>query len=202
MAVSKTVEPANVAEAIQAGLTDVGENRVQEAQSKRPQVDALIAQPARWHMIGHLQTNKVKKALLVFDVFQAIDSLHLAQELDRRAAEMAKRIPALVEVNTSGEATKYGCQPEHLISLAAEIAKLKSLELRGLMTVGPGLSIEDPERSRPCFRLLRELRDRGEVELGLHLPWLSMGMSSDFAVAIEEGATILRIGAAIFGTRR
>jgi hypothetical protein len=201
IAVSKTVDAGRVAEAIRAGVTDLGENWVQEAMKKRPEVEAMGLPLARWHMIGHLQTNKTKKALEVFDVFQGVDSLHLAQEVNKRAAEAGKTIPILIEVNTSGEASKFGIDPGQAAELAAPVLELKQLSLTGLMTIGPGLSIADPERSRPCFRLLRVLRLRLEGELRIQLPWLSMGMSSDYAVAIQEGSTMLRIGTAIFGPR-
>lgn len=199
VAVSKTVEPARVAEAVAAGVTDLGENWVQEAVPKRPAVEALTSPArARWHMIGHLQTNKVRKVVGVFDVVQAIDSLHLAQELNRR---VSRRLPVMIEVNTSGEASKFGVSPAELLTLATEVRALPNLELAGLMTIGPGLSVEDPELARPCFKLLWELRALLEVEFRCRLPHLSMGMSSDYAVAIQEGSTMLRIGTAIFGAR-
>jgi pyridoxal phosphate enzyme (YggS family) len=201
VAVSKTVDAARVVEAIRAGVTDLGENWVQEALPKRPAVEQLEPRRVRWHMIGHLQTNKVKKALNVFDIVQGVDSLHLAQELDRRAAQSDRVLPILLEVNTSGEASKFGIAPEGLPALGEAVRGLAHVRLDGLMTIGPGLSVEDPEKSRPCFRLLRDLSDRLERELGLKLPVLSMGMSSDFAVAIAEGTTMLRIGTAIFGAR-
>jgi len=202
VAVSKTVDPVRVAEAIQAGVTDVGENWVQEALPKRPAVEQLEPRRVRWHMIGHLQTNKVKKALAVFDLVQGVDSLHLAQELDGRAAKSGRVLPVLLEVNTSGEASKFGVAPENLSALGEAVRELAHLKLEGLMTIGPGLSVEDPEKSRPCFRRLHDLRGQLERELGLKLPVLSMGMSSDYAVAIEEGSTMLRIGTAIFGGRQ
>jgi pyridoxal phosphate enzyme (YggS family) len=182
-------------------VTDLGENWVQEALPKRPAVEQLEPRRVRWHMIGHLQTNKVKKALNVFDIVQGVDSLHLAQELDRRAAQSDRVLPILLEVNTSGEASKFGIAPEGLPALGEAVRGLAHIRLDGLMTIGPGLSVEDPEKSRPCFQLLRDLSDRLGRELGLKLPVLSMGMSSDFAVAIAEGTTMLRIGTAIFGAR-
>jgi hypothetical protein len=211
VAVSKTVEPARVIEAVQAGVVELGENWVQEALAKRPAVEQALTthcslltthHSVRWHMIGHLQTNKVKKALSVFDMVQGVDSLHLAQELDRRAAALDRVVPILIEVNTSGEATKFGARPDQVPALSDSLRALSHVRVEGLMTIGPGLSVEEPEQSRPCFRLLRELRDRLESGSGLKLPQLSMGMSSDFAVAIQEGATMLRIGTAIFGARR
>jgi hypothetical protein len=201
VAVSKTVEPARVVEAIRAGVTEFGENWVQEARPKRPAVEQLEPRPVRWHMIGHLQTNKVKKALEVFDLVQGVDSLRLAQAIDERASQLGRVVPVLLEVNTSGEASKFGVRPDELRALAESARALNHLRLEGLMTIGPGLSVEDPERSRPCFRLLRDLRGRLESELGLKLPKLSMGMSSDYSVAIQEDATMLRIGTGIFGAR-
>jgi pyridoxal phosphate enzyme (YggS family) len=202
VAVSKTVEPALVIEAIRAGVVELGENWVQEALVKRPAVEQVEPAKARWHMIGHLQSNKVKKALSVFDVVQGVDSLHLAQELDRRAVALGRVVPILIEVNTSGEPSKFGARPDEVPALAESLRELGHLRVEGLMTIGPGLSVEEPEKSRPCFRLLRELRARLESDSGLKLARLSMGMSSDFAVAIQEGATMLRIGTAIFGPRR
>lgn len=202
VAVSKTVDAARVAEAIGAGVTDLGENWVQEALPKRPAVEQLEPRRVRWHMIGHLQTNKVKKALEVFDSVQGVDSLHLAQELDRRAAQSGRVLPVLLEVNTSGEASKFGIAPEGLPALGEAVRGLAQIRLEGLMTIGPGLSVEDPEKSRPCFKLLRDLRSQLERELGMTLPVLSMGMSSDYGVAIEEGSTMLRVGTAIFGARQ
>jgi len=201
VAVSKTVEPARVIEAIRAGVVELGENWVQEALAKRPAVEQVEPAKVRWHMLGHLQTNKVKKALSVFDMVQGVDSLHLAQELDRRAATLERVVPILIEVNTSGEASKFGAVPDQVQFLSDSLRVLKHVRVEGLMTIGPGLSVEAPEKSRPCFRLLRELRNRLESNSGLKLPVLSMGMSSDFAVAIQEGATMLRIGTAIFGGR-
>jgi PLP dependent protein len=228
VAVSKTVEPERIVEAIRAGVTDLGENWVQEATAKKPAVlslcgvsgDGLVVPsdqreatpsflgdvsancPARWHMIGHLQSNKAKKVLEIFDVFQGIDSVHLLKELDKRSAQQNRVFPVMIEVNTSGEASKFGVPPDELPQLVSEMTGSKSLRLVGLMTIGPGLSVEDPEKSRPCFRLLRELRAKIEREHNVQLPFLSMGMSSDFAVAIQEGSTMLRIGTAIFGSRQ
>ena len=179
-----------------------GPNQAPETKNQEPgTTNPGLRFGVRWHMIGHLQTNKVKKALEVFDTFQGVDSLRLAQELDRRAAQAGRTVDALMEVNTSGEASKFGVPPEQVSAIAREIVGLKNVRLQGLMTIGPGLSVEDPEVARPCFRLLRELRDRLQAELGVPLPCLSMGMSSDYAVAIQEGATMLRIGTAIFGAR-
>ena len=197
IAVTKTHTAAEVDEAIRAGITQVGENRVQEAIAKKPQVTLR----APWHLVGSLQTNKVKRALELFDVVQSVDSLHLAQEIQLRCEQMDKRVSALIEVNTSGESSKHGVQPDAVPELVAEVLKLDRLQLAGLMTIGPGLAIDNPEASRPCFRVLKTLAEDCRQRFGVPLPHLSMGMSSDFEVGIEEGATIVRIGTAIFGPR-
>ncbi len=197
VAVTKTRTPAEVDEAIRAGITHVGENRVQEALAKRPQVML----PATWHLVGSLQTNKAKKALELFDYIQSVDSLRLALELQRRCEQMSRRVCALIEVNTSGETSKHGIRPDAVPDLVVELLKLDRVELAGLMTIGPGLAIEEPEASRPCFKLLRTLTKDCRQRFSTPLPHLSMGMSSDFEVGIEEGATIVRIGTAIFGPR-
>jgi hypothetical protein len=197
VAVTKTRSAAEVNEAIKAGIAHIGENRVQEALTKKPQVTL----PATWHLIGSLQTNKAKKALELFDFIQGVDSLHLAEELQRRCEQVNKSIEVLVEVNTSGEASKHGATPDAVPDLVAELLKLDRLRLEGLMTIGPGLAIDDPEASRPCFKALRALAEDCRQRFSVALPHLSMGMSSDFEVGIEEGATMIRIGTAIFGQR-
>ena len=197
VAVAKTRTSAEVSEAIRAGVTDVGENRVQEALAKKP----LVSEPARWHLVGSLQTNKVRRALQLFDVIQSVDSARLAVEIQRRCVEAGRRVSVLVEVNTSGEPSKHGVAPGYATGLIRDVLALDRLDLAGLMTIGPGWAIEDPEASRPCFRQLRELAEQARQVSGIALPHLSMGMSSDFAVGIEEGATIVRIGTAIFGRR-
>lgn len=197
VAVAKTRTAAEVDEAIRAGVRDIGENRVQEALAKKP----LVRERARWHLVGNLQTNKVKKALDVFDVFEGVDSLHLAQEIQRRSAEAGRRVSVLIEVNTSAEPTKHGVAPSQVPSLIEQVLKLDRLELAGLMTIGPGWAVEDAEASRPCFRQLRGIADDARARFAISLPHLSMGMSSDFVVGIEEGATIIRVGTAIFGPR-
>ncbi|MFQ6001942.1 MAG: YggS family pyridoxal phosphate-dependent enzyme [Anaerolineae bacterium] len=206
VAVTKTIEPAIVKQAIALGLRDFGENRVQEAEWKAPLLPKVT-----WHMIGHLQRNKVKKALLIFDVIHSVDSLRLAQEIDRRASRIGARVPVLLEVNLSGEATKYGfrmapCvtrgeEKEAFLSYVEEILRLPHLEVRGLMTMAP--LVARPEEARPYFQRLQGLQE----ELKERFPqanWedLSMGMTDDFEIAIEEGATMVRIGRAIFGERR
>ncbi len=188
--VSKGASARAVAEACAAGLTDVGENRVQEAVVKIEAVSTLSHQP-RWHLIGHLQTNKAKTATRLFDILHSVDSLRLAQALSRRASKI---LPVLLEVNVAQDAAKFGFAPEEVTSALAAIAALPNLDVRGLMTIAP--LTDDPETSRPVFRRLRELRD------ALNLADLSMGMTGDFEVAIEEGATMIRVGRAIFGPRR
>lgn len=195
--ITKTI-PVDIIElGISAGITIIGENRVQEAQKKFLKIDNKV----QWHLVGHLQTNKVKKALEIFSMIQSIDSSHLAQEVEKRASAIQKIVPVLVEVNTSQEETKFGVEPAKLFDFVKDILQIPHLKLSGLMTIGPGLAIEDKERSRPCFRLLYELKQKVENEFGTKMPYLSMGMTSDFEVAIEEGANMLRIGTAIFGPR-
>ncbi len=197
VAVSKNKPVEAILEAISAGITRFGENRVQEAMAKIPQINA----PVEWHLIGTLQTNKVKKAIGLFSMIQSVDSLHLAEEIEHRCGQKELLMPVLIEVNTSGEPTKHGVQPEQLPELLKQVILLPHLKVRGLMTIGPGLAIENPEASRNCFRQLARLCREMEDKFGISLPELSMGMSSDFTVGIEEGATIIRIGTAVFGPR-
>jgi hypothetical protein len=187
VAVSKGFPPSAIDEAMVAGIAHVGENRVQEAAAK---ILALRGLPVTWHLVGHLQTNKAKTALELFDIIHSVDSLHLAEVLSHRAE---RPLPVFLEVNVAGEASKFGFLPDDLAAAAQTIARLPGLDLRGLMTVAPFVS--DPETVRPVFRELRRLRD------ALGLRELSMGMTDDFEVAIEEGATLVRIGRAIFGER-
>ena len=195
MAVSKTHPPAAVAEAAAAGLRVFGESKIQEARLKIPQCPGHL----RWHFIGHLQSNKCREAVELFSMIQGVDSLALAREINKRADQAAKTMPVLLEVNVAGEASKFGYQPEALLAEWAELNALSRLEIHGLMTIPPYAT--DPEKARPHFRRLRELKGRCEELLGAPLPQLSMGMSGDFEVAIEEGATIVRIGTALFGPR-
>jgi pyridoxal phosphate enzyme (YggS family) len=192
VAVAKGFPPEAVREAAAAGIRHFGENRVQEAQAKLPLLADLSPRPT-WHMVGHLQTNKVKTALGLFDIIQSVDSFHLAEAISRRAPPSV-RVPVLVEVNVAGEDAKYGFSPEELPARADAVRSLPGLDVRGLMTVAP--MTEDPEEVRPVFRRLRRLGR------SLGLPELSMGMTADYEVAVEEGATIVRIGRAIFGERR
>lgn len=196
LAVTKTHPPQAVQEAMQLGLTLFGENKVQEAKAKVP----LCPGRARWHMIGHLQTNKCRDAVELFEMIQSVDSLHLAEEINKRADQAAKHMPILLEVNIVGEASKFGYKPEQLLSEIAQLNQLPRLQIHGLMTIPPWTPVV--EKVRPVFQRLRELKERCEQVLGAPLPHLSMGMSGDFEVAIEEGATIVRIGTALFGERR
>ena len=195
IAVSKTVPIAGVAEALAAGQTHFGENRVQEALAKM----AEAGPGATWHLVGHLQKNKARHAVGAFALIHGLDDRELAFELDRRAAARSTRQPVLVQANLSGEATKRGSDEDGLLPLLTAVADLPHLELRGLMIVPP--PVDDPELSRPWFRRLKQLRDRAASLLGRPLPELSMGMTDDFEVAIEEGATMVRVGRAIFGER-
>lgn len=195
VAVSKTFPAQSVREAWDAGQTVFGESRVQEAVAKIPDLPGAI----RWHFIGHLQKNKIRRALPLFQLFHGIDSLDLAKDMDRIAAEEGAFPRVLLEVNVAGEATKFGFQPEVIEREIDSLLALPRVQVEGLMTIAP--YADDPEASRPYFRALRELRDRLEKQAGVPLPRLSMGMSGDFEVAIEEGATLVRVGSAIFGSR-
>jgi hypothetical protein len=190
VAVSKTFPAELVALAHAAGLRHFGENWVQEAEEKIPAVGALDPKPV-WHFIGHLQTNKVKTVLSLFDVIESVDSLHLAEAISRRAG--GRSVPVLLEVNVAGEASKFGFAPAEVPAAVEQVRRLPGLELRGLMTVAP--ETPNPEQVRPVFRALRTL---GE---SLGLTEFSMGMTNDFEVAVQEGATIVRLGRAIFGPR-
>jgi pyridoxal phosphate enzyme (YggS family) len=196
VAVVKTEPVEAIREAVGLGLTELGESRVQETEGH---VAALGRTAARWHMIGHLQRNKAGRALALFDRVHGVDSAELAQALSRRAVEAGRSLPVLVEVNVSGEATKFGAAPERLLELLEHVAGLPGLVLDGLMTVGA--PVERAEEARAGFARLRALRDEGERRLGGKLPELSMGMSGDYEVAIEEGATMVRVGSALFGDR-
>jgi pyridoxal phosphate enzyme (YggS family) len=197
VAVSKTVDAEPLRDAMDAGFDLFGENRVQEAAGKMAEVPG-----ARWHMVGPLQANKVRRALEVFEVIQSVDSLGLAERIDRLAGDVrpGTRYPILLQVNVDADPAKAGFDPAELPVAAAAIARLESLDVRGLMTIGR--LVTDPEQARPTFRRLRELstelRDAGS-SVG---PQLSMGMTDDFEVAVEEGATIVRVGRALFGERR
>jgi len=194
VAVSKTVEVARIKEAIEAGVSILGENYVQEAQKK---IEALGG-PVSWHFIGHLQSNKARYAVRLFDVIHSIDSIPLAEELNRRVEQPDRVIKVMIEVNLSKEATKFGTDEERVLNLAKRIQTLKHLSLEGLMTMPP--YFDSPEMSRPYYVALRELKER-MIKEGTPMKELSMGMSNDFEIAIEEGATYVRVGTAIFGAR-
>ncbi len=209
VAVTKTVEPERINQAIDARIKIIGENRIQEAQDKFK----FITRDVEKHLVGHLQTNKVKKALELFNLIQSLDSLHLAQEVSKRAksiirlrrirpvGEKGKFAEVLIEVNTSDEPSKYGVKPEEVFSLVEEIAKLENIKIKGLMTIG--LFTDDLEKVRPCFVKLRKIFEslKNLKRENIEMRYLSMGMSSDFEIAIEEGANMIRVGTAIFGPR-
>ncbi|MCC7633851.1 YggS family pyridoxal phosphate-dependent enzyme [Stenotrophomonas rhizophila] len=196
--VSKTVDEARLRLAWQAGCRELGENKVQEAQAK---AEAMADLPIRWSVIGHLQTNKARYVARFASEFQALDSLRVAQALDQRLALEQRTLDVFVQVNTSGEASKYGLDPIEVADFMQQLPAFPNLRVRGLMTLA--LFSSDPEQVRPCFVRLRELRDRLRPTLpaGIGLDELSMGMSGDFEIAIEEGATVVRVGQAIFGAR-
>ena len=198
VAVTKGVDPALVIAACAAGIADLGENRLQDAAERLSLVQAAGQRP-RWHFIGHLQRNKAGKALALFDLVHGVDDAEVAGALQRRAESVGRVLPVLIEVNTSAEASKFGVAPEGLVPLAERVAALTHLALRGLMTVGA--PVTHAADARPGFVRLRELRDTLSRRLGTALPELSMGMSGDYEVAIEEGATLVRVGSAIFGER-
>lgn len=197
VAAAKTREPWEILEAIEAGVSIVGENYLQEAE----RAYQVIGDRARWHFIGHLQKNKVKKAVRLFSMIETVDSLEIAGEIDKRCAQIGKTMPVLIEINSGREGQKWGVFPEKAAELTTEISKLPNLEVMGLMTMGPFLG--NPENLRPYFRETKALfREIG----GLNLPrvsmkYLSMGMTDSYKVAIEEGANLVRIGTRIFGER-
>jgi len=195
LAVTKGFGPDAVRAALGAGLADVGENRVQEALEK---MEHPACRGAAWHLIGHLQRNKAKLVPGRFASVQSVDDARLAEELDRRAGAAGVRLPVLVQVNVAGESQKSGCPPGEAPALARRVAALDGLRLDGLMTIAPLTGDEDVQRR--TFRGLRELRDQMKED-GLWLPTLSMGMSGDFGTAVEEGATVIRLGTALFGAR-
>jgi|UniRef100_A0A7V6A526 pyridoxal phosphate enzyme (YggS family) len=195
VAVTKTVGVERLKIAVAAGQTLFGENYVQEASGKI----ATLGPGLTWHFIGHLQSNKAKAAVELFDLIHSVDRLSLAQALEQAAARRDKIQDLLLQVNVAGEASKSGAAPEHVEDLLREISKMPHLRVMGLMTMPPWF--DDPEKVRPYFRALRELRDRLRDVHGAELPELSMGMTGDFEVAVSEGATLVRIGTAIFGQR-
>ncbi len=195
LAVSKSQPVEVVDEAVRGGQVFFGENKVQEAKAKIP------ASPgrARWHFIGHLQSNKARDAVNLFEMIQGVDSLDLAREISKRCEQASKEMPVLLEVNVAGESSKFGYKPERLFAELKELDSLPRIAIQGLMTIPPFATIA--EKARPHFRRLREVKGQCEEILGRPLPHLSMGMSGDFEIAIEEGATIVRIGTALFGQR-
>ncbi|GAA5479357.1 pyridoxal phosphate homeostasis protein [Haloferula helveola] len=195
LAVSKTFPADAVLEAWQAGQVDFGESRQQEGSAKV----AELPEGIRWHFIGGLQRNKVRKVLQDFDVLHSVDSLKLASHIDRIAGELQLKPEVYLEVNLAGEASKGGFGPEELSGVLQQLVEMENLSVNGLMAIPP--AVGQAEDARPWFRLARELRDRLEDGQGVSLPGLSMGMSGDFEVAIEEGATIVRVGSSIFGDR-
>lgn len=198
VAVSKTCPADSVREAAAAGVTDIGENYIQEAREK---YEALQDVPVKWHFIGHLQTNKAKYAVRMFDLIHTVDSLRVALELDRCARRLNKVQAVLIQVNVAGETTKSGIPPERALPLMQEMAALECVQVQGLMTMPPFFN--EPERVRPFFGHLRRLRDRIREQAvpNVRMDELSMGMTGDFEAAVAEGATLLRIGTAIFGER-
>ncbi|GAC1558338.1 MAG: YggS family pyridoxal phosphate-dependent enzyme [Ktedonobacteraceae bacterium] len=200
MAVSKTKPVELIKLAYDLGLRNFGENRVQDALPKIAEFRHIRLQPVTWHMIGHLQRNKVNKVVGSFDTVQSVDSIQLAQALNAHASELEMRIAVLLQVNVSGEESKEGMMPEETPVLAQQIVALPHLNVQGLMTIAP--QVQDPEEVRPVFRALRTLRDHLRTQIP-QSAWqhLSMGMTDDYGVAIEEGATIVRVGRAIFGER-
>lgn len=194
--VTKGRPAVEIKEVIEAGIADIGENRVQEAVLKYNQLtkqrnNESTSQRINWHLVGHLQTNKAKEAVKVFDLIHSVDSLRLAREINSQAVRINKIQDILLEIKTSPEETKYGFNPDEGIEAVKEISRLQNIRIKGLMTIAP--VVDSQEQARPYFRILRELKDSiGDLRI------LSMGMSDDFAVAIEEGATMIRIGRAIF----
>ena len=216
VAVSKTVDAPRIKEAIESGVSILGENYVQEAQKKIEEIGRPACtepasrslaegrrfgegRPVAWHFIGHLQSNKAKYAVRLFDMIHSLDSLPLAEELNRRAEQAGRAMKVMIEVNLSGEMTKFGAEEESVLNLAKRILDLNRLSLEGLMTMPPYFDL--PEMSRPYYIGLREMKER-MVKEGIPMRELSMGMSNDFEIAIEEGATYIRVGTAIFGTRK
>lgn len=197
--VTKTFSPQHIREAMAAGLRDFGESYAQELREKR---ELLRSEDIRWHFIGHLQTNKVKYLTDFVYLIHSVDNIRVAEEINKRAEKAARKVNILLEVRTTAEATKYGVVPDKTVELAKQVSKLPWISVLGLMTMGP--FSDDPNDSRPSFRLLAELRKQIEQEgiPGITMQHLSMGMTHDFEVAIEEGATMLRIGTAIFGERK
>lgn len=197
VAVTKTVPVDRLIEAWNLGIKVFGENRVQEALEK----STMLPEEISWHLVGHLQTNKVKQAVDIFDLIHSVDSMRLAKEINKRAAQIGKIQDVLVQVNTSGEMSKSGVEPKDAVAFAKEVSAFSSMRIRGLMTIGPlGAGVQE---TRKCFRLLKALYDdlSDQETEHLQMQYLSMGMTEDFEVAIEEGSNMVRIGSGIFGAR-
>jgi len=194
---AKSCSNDEISQAIDAGVTIIGENYVQEAQKAREAIGAR----AKWHLIGHLQKNKVKKAVLIFDMIETVDSFEIAQAIDNECGKINKKMPVLVEVNSAGEAQKTGVLPQAARELVEKISRLKNIEIEGLMTMGPLLA--DPEELRPYFKKTKQLfEDIKRLGIpGVKMRYLSMGMTTSYKIAIEEGANLVRIGTKIFGER-
>ena len=197
VAAAKSRTPKEILEAIEAGVKIIGENYIQEAQAAY----AVIGRRVKWHFIGHLQKNKVKKAVEIFDLIETIDSLETAGEIDRRCDERGKSLPVLIEVNSGREPQKFGVLPENVAALVREMGRFRHIRVEGLMTMGPESG--DPEDARPYFRETKKIFDQVKaLDLeGVSMNWLSMGMSHSYRVAVEEGANMVRIGTRIFGPR-
>jgi pyridoxal phosphate enzyme (YggS family) len=197
LAAAKSRTPAEVKEAVAAGISIIGENYVQEAETARPAIEAGI----EWHFIGHLQKNKVKKAVELFDLFETVDCLALARDIDKRCSLIGRTMPVLIEINSGREPQKSGVFPENAEALIREIASLVNIRIMGLMTMGP--FTRSPEDLRPCFAATRQLFERfKELKIpGVTMEYLSMGMTDSYRVAVEEGANLVRIGSKIFGER-
>ncbi len=195
IAVTKTVGLAEIEKISSLGILDLGENRIQPALDK---ICSFTSSPVTWHLIGHLQTNKVRQAVQYFQLIHSVDSLKLAKAIDAEAEKQHKKMTVLLQVNISGEITKHGFTPEGLMQTLPDLGRLKNIEIKGLMTMAP--HYDDPETARPVFRGMRELTMTITRDMvpGISLQYLSMGMSNDFEVAIEEGATHIRVGSALF----
>jgi pyridoxal phosphate enzyme (YggS family) len=196
LAVSKTHPSEVIRQAVEAGQLLFGENRVQEAKAKIPDLPARL----RWHLIGHLQSNKIRQALPLFEMFHGVDSMELLDQIQRLAGDLGLFPRVLLQVNVAGESSKFGFATEKLLSQVELVSSADRVQVEGLMTIPPLAS--NPENSRKYFARLRQLRDQLEKEFRFSLPHLSMGMSGDYRIAIEEGATLVRVGTAIFGERR
>ena len=197
VAAAKTKTAAEILEAVEAGIKIIGENYVQEA----AEAFAVVGRRGKWHFIGHLQTNKAKKAVEIFDMIETVDSLDLAREIDKRSRTAGKVMPILIEINSGEEEQKFGVRPKDAEALIREIAPLQNIRIEGLMTMGPFEG--NPEDARPYFKIAKQLFDAFKALAlpGVEMKWLSMGMTNSYSVAIEEGTNMVRIGTKIFGPR-